>query len=314
MKAVSGELPPAADDGWSYEIKWDGMRLLGRCADGEVTFKTTNGLDATARFPELEGLAAAIGCDAVLDGEVVAIDDAGRPSFGLLQQRMHLADRAEVRRRMHDVPVQLALFDLLWLDGNDICPLPWRDRRPLLEQLVETTPVWRVPVVHDDGPALLAIADQQGLEGVMAKRTDSPYLPGKRSPAWRKVKVRRHQEFVVGGWWPGEKGREGHLGSLIVGVHDPSAPGNPLRFTGKVGTGFTAATLSDYERLLAGLATDTCPFDPAPPPAIARHAHWVRPEVVVEVEFGEWTADGVLRHPSHIGRRIDKDPAEVVRE
>lgn len=314
MKAVSGELPPANEAGWSYEIKWDGMRVLGRCADGAITFKTTNGLDATSRFPELAELAEAIGCNAVVDGEVVAIDDAGRPDFGLLQHRMHLTNEADIRRRMVDVPVQLALFDLLWLDGNELCPLPLRERRPVLEALVEPAPRWRVPSAHGDGEELLDIADRQGLEGVMAKRLDSPYLPGRRSPAWRKVKVRRHQEFVVGGWWPGEKGREGHLGSLIVGVHDPSSPGNPLRFAGKVGTGFTSATLAEYEALLAPLATDLPPFDPPPPSLIAKRAHWVRPEVVVEVAFGEWTSDGVLRHPSHLGRRIDKDPAEVVRE
>jgi bifunctional non-homologous end joining protein LigD len=239
MKAVSGEMPFASETGWAYEIKWDGMRVIGRCAGGAATFTTGNGLDATGRFPELAGLAEAIGCDAIVDGEVVAMDEAGRPSFGRLQQRMHLAAAAEVRRRMIDVPVQLALFDLLWLDGNELCPLPWHERRPILERLIEATPTWRVPAAHDDGPALLEFADDHGLEGVMAKRTDSPYLPGRRSPAWRKIKVRRQQELVVGGWWPGEKGRAGRLGSLIVGVHDPSSPGNPLRFAGKVGTGFT---------------------------------------------------------------------------
>jgi bifunctional non-homologous end joining protein LigD len=128
------------------------------------------------------------------------------------------------------------------------------------------------------------------------------------------VKVRRRQELVVGGWWPGTGNRTGGVGSLVVGVYDPAAPGRPLRFAGKVGTGFTVATLSEYERLFASLATDACPFDPPPPRAITRQARWVRPEVVVEVEFAEWTADGVLRHPSHLGRRIDKDPNDVVRE
>jgi bifunctional non-homologous end joining protein LigD len=160
----------------------------------------------------------------------------------------------------------------------------------------------------------MEIADERGLEGIVSKRLDSTYAPGKRTTSWRKVKVRRHQEFVVGGWWPGEKGRAGRLGSLVVGVHDPAAPGNPLRFAGKVGTGFTAPVLAAYEELFADLATDTCPFDPEPPRAISRQARWVRPEVVVEVAFGEWTSDGVLRHPSHLGRRIDKDPSEVVRE
>ncbi len=315
MKATTAELPPEGDEAWAYEVKWDGMRVLARCLGDDTTLATANGIDATVRFPELRGLAASLGCDAVLDGEVIAIDGAGRPDFGLLQQRMHLTAAAEVKRRAAEVPVSFALFDVLWVDGHDVCALPWTDRRNALEGLLEApAPSWRVPAVHDDGRALLEIADAHGLEGVVAKRRDSVYLPGKRTTAWRKIKVRRHQEFVVGGWWPGEGGRSGGVGSLIVGVHDRSAPGNPLRFAGKVGTGFTSAVLSEYERLLAPLAVDACPFDPPAPRTVAIRAHWVRPEVVVEVEFAEWTAEGVLRHPSHIGRRFDKDPAAVIRE
>jgi bifunctional non-homologous end joining protein LigD len=313
MKATTADAPPFGDE-WIHEIKWDGMRVLTRCAGGDTTMWSGNGLDATVRFPELHALGAAVGCDVLLDGEIVAFDGAGRPDFGRLQQRMHLTSPAEVRRVAAEVPVAYALFDVLWLDGHDLCALPWQQRRGVLEDLVEPTATWRVPPYDTDGPGLLAIADAQGLEGIVSKRVDSTYVPGKRTTAWRKVKVRRHQEFVVGGWWPGEKGRAGRLGSLLIGVHDRSAAGDPLRFAGKVGTGFTAPVLASYERLLAGLATDSCPFDPPPPRTITRQAHWVRPEVVVEVAFGEWTTDGVLRHPSHLGRRLDKDPAEVVRE
>jgi bifunctional non-homologous end joining protein LigD len=313
MKATSAEHPPVGDD-WAHEVKWDGMRVLARLAGGTVTLMSTNGLDATTRFPELAGLAEACGCDAVLDGEVVAFDAEGRPDFGLMQHRMHVATAHEAARRAVDVPVSLALFDVLWLDGNDTTAVPWRRRRALLEDLVEPAAAWRVPAVHDDGPTLLAVARERRLEGIVSKQVDSLYLPGKRTTQWRKVKVRCEQEFVVGGWWPGEGNRTGGLGSLLVGVYDPDAPGRPLRFAGKVGTGFSAAVLADYERLLAPLATDRCPFDPPPPAALARRAHWVRPEVVIQVQFGEWTADGVLRHPSHVGRRIDKDPADVVRE
>jgi bifunctional non-homologous end joining protein LigD len=317
MKAVSGELPPAGDERWVYEIKWDGMRVLADCRHGAgtTTLTTGNGIDATRRFPELHGLAAAIGCDAVVDGEVVAIDDTGRTDFGLLQQRMHLTNPADVAQARARVPVSFAIFDVLRIDGSNVCSLPWTDRRNVLEQLVDQpTPGWRVPATHDDGHALLEVARERGFEGVMAKRRDSVYVPGKRSSAWVKVKVRRRQELVVGGWWPGEGNRHGSLGSLVVGVHDPAAPGNPLRFAGKVGTGFNAAALREYERLLDGLATEDCPFDPRPPAAVSRHARWVRPEVVIEVEFAEWTSEGVLRHPSHIGRRFDKDPTAVVRE
>jgi bifunctional non-homologous end joining protein LigD len=289
------------------------MRVLASCASGTTTLVTSNGIDATGRFPELAGLAGAVGADAVLDGEVIAYRD-GRPDFGQLQARMHVTAAHEVARRAAEVPVSFAVFDLLRLDGHDLCALPWRDRRRLLEALLEAGPSWRLSPVHDDGAELLEVARDQGLEGIVSKRVDSPYLPGKRSPSWRKVKVRRRQEFVVGGWWPGTGNRTGGLGSLIVGVHDAAAAGRPLRFAGKVGTGFTAATLAEYERLFASLATDECPFDPPPPRAVARQARWVRPEMVVEVEFAEWTSEGVLRHPSHLGRRIDKDPRDVVRE
>jgi bifunctional non-homologous end joining protein LigD len=289
------------------------MRVLAFCTGGTTTLITSNGLDATARFPELAGLAVAVGTDAVLDGEVVAYRD-GRPDFGQLQARMHVTAPLEVARRAAEVPVSFAVFDLLRLDGHDLCSLPWRDRRHLLDALVEPAAAWRLSAVHDDGGELLDIARTRGLEGIVSKRVDSTYLPGKRTTSWRKVKVRRRQELVVGGWWPGSGNRSGGLGSLLVGVHDPDAPGRPLRFAGKVGTGFTAAVLADYQELLASLATDECPFEPPPPRVIARQAHWVRPETVIEVEFAEWTSDGVLRHPSHLGRRIDKPPEDVVRE
>jgi bifunctional non-homologous end joining protein LigD len=227
---------------------------------------------------------------------------------------MHLSTPHAVAAKRAEVPVSMAVFDLLWLDGHDLCPLPWSERRRLLEDLVEAGPSWRVSPVHDDGPVLLAIAAEQGLEGIVSKRIASPYVPGKRSTSWLKVKVRRRQELVVGGWWPGTGNREGRLGSLIVGVHDRSRPGNPLVYAGKVGTGFTEQHLRDYEVLLAPLRTAECPFDPPPPRPIERAATWVRPEVVIEVEFGEWTAEGVLRHPSHLGRRIDKPAEKVVRE
>lgn len=313
MKATTSASAPQGDD-WIHEVKWDGMRLLARLAGGDVTLASSNGLDATTRFPELDGLAAACGCDAVLDGEVVAFDDGGRPDFGLLQHRMHVASAHEAQRRAAERPTSLALFDVLWLDGHDLTGLPWRERRSVLENLVEPAPSWRVPGVHDDGEALLDVARTQRLEGIVSKHVESTYLPGRRTTQWRKVKVRCEQEFVVGGWWPGEGNRSGGMGSLLVGVYDPDARGRPLRFAGKVGTGFTASVLADYERLFAPLEIDDPPFDPPPPRPLARRAHWVRPEVVVQVQFGEWTADGVLRHPSHVGRRIDKEPTEVVRE
>ena len=323
MKATSGQLPTGPD--WVYELKWDGMRLLvevdndGNTAAGSdagtVRAWSANGRDATATYPELAPLAPALApISCLLDGEIVAIGPDGRPSFGRLQQRMHVASPADARRRAAEVPVELIVFDLLRLNGQDTTGLPWRDRRRLLEGLADDLPPGvSLSTVFDDGQALLNATRQQGLEGIMAKRVDAPYVPGTRTRSWLKVKVRRRQELVVGGWAPGEGRRADGLGSILVGYHD--APGEPeLRYAGRAGSGFTDAELDRFAALLAPLATDVCPFTPPPPPLHARGAHWVRPEVVVEIEFGEWTEDGRLRHPVYVGRRTDKNPADVVRE
>jgi bifunctional non-homologous end joining protein LigD len=228
-----------------------------------------------------------------------------------MQQRMHVANAAEARRRAAQVPVHYVLFDLLHLDGHDLTGLPFVERRRLLERLVAPDPRWRVAsYTEGDGQDLLDAADEHGLEGVMAKRLDSPYEPGRRSSAWVKVKVRRRQEFVVGGWQPGAGNRTGRLGSLALGYYD----GNRLQYAGRAGSGFTAAELTRVGRLLDELATDVCPFDPPPPPELVRETHWVRPELVAEVKFGEWTEEGILRHPVYIGLRTDKAPRDVVRE
>lgn len=313
MKATGADRPPTGD-GWVHEVKWDGMRILIAHDSSGTALTSSNGLDATTRFPEVAAIGGSLGAPAVLDGEVIAQGPDGRPDFGLLQRRMHLSSPLAVAEAAAEVPVSIVCFDLLWFDGHDLCGLPWRDRRAVLEQVLDPEPGWRPSPIHDDGAVLLDAVTAQGLEGLVSKRVDSTYLPGRRTTSWRKVKVRLHQEVVVGGWWPGAGNRDGGLGSLLIGVHDPSDPGNPLRFAGRVGSGLTAAGLREYEELLAPLATEVCPFDPEPPSLVRRQARWVRPEVVVEVAFGEWTAEGVLRHPSLLGRRLDKDPSEITRE
>ena len=313
MKAVAGTLPPDDDDSWAYEIKWDGMRILAFVDErGRVELRSSNDKDATVRFPELQGLAQDLdGHAAVFDGEVVAFDDQNRPSFGRLQQRMHLTRATEIADVAARVPIAYVVFDLLRLDGRDVFPLPYLDRRRLLVDLLPTAGCWQVPAHQiGDGSVLLDAARSTGLEGVMAKRVDSVYLPGKRSPAWRKVKARARQEFVVGGWQPGERGRAGQIGSLLIGVYEDDR----LAYSGRVGTGFTMRELERVGHLLAPLATTESPFDPPPPRLIARTAQWVRPALVAEVEFGEWTEEGVLRHPAYLGLRDDKDPKDVVRE
>jgi bifunctional non-homologous end joining protein LigD len=274
-----------------------------------------NERDVTVSWPELAGLPEAVpATTALFDGELVATDDEGRPSFGLLQQRMHIADPAEARRRSAEVPVAYVVFDLLHLDGNDLTGLPLRDRRRLLDQVLEPGPRWRCSPLHDDGPALLEAATDAGLEGVVAKRLDSKYEPGKRTRTWLKVKVRRRQEMVVGGWLPGEGNRTGRIGALLVGYHDVPGDG-PLTFAGRVGTGFKDAELTRLGGLFDDLATDECPFDPPPPRAeILRGPRWLRPELIAELEYGEWTGDGRLRHPSYLGLRDDKAASEVTRD
>ncbi len=313
MRAVSGEVPTG--DGWAYEVKWDGMRVIA-LVDGGVRLYSGNGIEVTDRFPELAGLGDHLGRHAaVLDGEIVAFDEHGRTDFGRLQPRMQARNAARVAALRGTVPVTYVVFDLLHLDGRPTVDLPYLDRRRLLLDLVEPAGAWTVPGHRTtDGAELFRAAAAQGLEGIMAKRVDSTYRPGKRSPAWRKCKARRRQEVVIGGWQPGEGRRAGTLGSLLVGVHDPDAPGAPLRYAGGVGTGFDDATLTMLQRRLEDLVADASPFDPPPPRPIARLARWVRPVLVAEAEFTEWTADGRLRHPAYLGLREDKDPVDVVRE
>ena len=313
MKATAGDLPEG--DGWTYEVKWDGMRALCFIDHGRLRVQSANERDVTASWPELADLPeAVVATTALLDGELVATDATGRPSFGLLQQRMHVTGAAEVRQRAAEVPVAYVVFDLLHLDGHDLTRLPLADRRRLLEQVLEAGPRWRISPLHDDGPALRAAAIERGLEGVVAKRLDSPYEPGGRTRTWRKVKVRHEQEMVIGGWIPGEGTRAGRIGALLVGYHD--APGvGPLRFAGRVGTGFRDAELTRLAGLFETLLSETCPFDPPPPRAdLLRGPTWLRPVLVAQLAFAEWTSDDRLRHPSYLGLRTDKPAGEVTRD
>ena len=313
MKATTARLPEGAD--WTYELKWDGMRALSEVRGGELRIWSSNAKDATVSYPELAVLADAFPLDVVLDGEIVALDEAGHPSFGRLQNRMHITSPAEAARRAADVPVELVLFDVLQVGDRPTIGLPLSDRRTVLRSLADDLPPGvQVAAVFDDGPGLLAAAAHQGLEGVIAKRAGSVYQPGKRTTDWVKVKVQRRQELVVGGWAEGQGERAGTFGALLVGYHDTSEPERPLRYAGRVGTGFTGATLAELRTTLAELATDQCPFTPSPPHLRSRDAHWVRPELVAEIGFGNWTDEGLLRHPVYLGLRNDVDPERVVRE
>lgn len=311
MKAAGGELPVGEE--WVYEIKWDGMRAVAFIDDDGVRLQTTNLLNATVSFPELQALAeVAAGTDAlVLDGEIVAAADDGRPSFRRLQDRMHIKDPAEAARRARSAPVSFIIFDLLHLNGHDTLGLPFSDRRRLLERLVEPGPTWRLTQVHDgDGPALLEAVMAQGLEGLMAKQRSSRYHEGRRSPSWRKVKPRNRQEFVVGGWAEGKQSRTGTVGSLLIGTWEDGE----LVHAGSVGSGLTGDALVEWADIVARDARVDSPFSGPVPPTAGRTFHWLEPNEVIEVAFAEWEPDGNVRHPSYLGRRIDKDPTEVRRE
>ncbi|MDH3706573.1 MAG: non-homologous end-joining DNA ligase [Acidimicrobiia bacterium] len=305
MKAVVGELP--VGDDWVYEIKWDGMRVLAHLDDSTL-LRSGNEIDVTDRFPELAELHVAVGDrTAILDGEVVALDDDGRPSFSALQRRMHVADRAEAARRSADVPVAYQVFDLLHFDRHDLTRLPLADRRRLLEELIDGGPAWRVTEQFDDGAALLAHAAEHRLEGIVAKRLDSRYDVGARSRSWRKVKIRREQDFVVAGTSAGAGGRAGSFGSLLLGYWVDGR----MRYAGRVGTGFSDVELTRLAQLLAPMVVDTDPFDPPLSGVEAREVTFVRPEVVVQVGYAEWSRDGRLRHPTYLGQRHDVDAADV---
>ena len=308
MLARTGSLP-RDEERYGFEVKWDGIRALLYDDHGHLRLQGRNFTDFTPRYPELRALGGELGARrVVLDGEVVALDEEGRPSFERLQTRMHLASDSAVRRRMKDVPVTYVIFDLLYLDGHSTMPLAYEDRRELLERLELEGANWRTPAYHrGEGSALLDATAQLGVEGVVAKRLDCPYEPGRRSSGWIKVKNVGTQDVVIGGWTPGEGGRASTLGALAVGVMDDDR----LLYAGKVGTGFTEGTLASVQRELQARARDDSPFHGRQPPKGTRY---VEPELVASVEFREWTRSGTLRAPSFKGLRPDKDPSEAVRE
>jgi bifunctional non-homologous end joining protein LigD len=308
MAATLARTPPTGD-GWAWELKWDGIRAVGYIDGGRLRLVTRNGNDVTRRYPELRKIGEALGTrDAVLDGEIVAFDDESRPSFERLQQRMHVDNESQIRRLAAGVPVVYVLFDLLWLDGHSMMELPYEERRARLVELALNGPSWQTPPNEvGDGSAMLEVSKRFGIEGVVAKRLDSKYEPGRRSPAWVKVKHHLRQEFVVGGWQPGEGGRSGSIGSLLVGYYDDGV----LHYAGRAGSGLTQRDITWFEARFAELARPSSPFGIGSPPKTAR---FVEPAIVVEVRFTEWTSGGMIRHPTYLGVRHDKDPAEVTRE
>ncbi|MEA2211316.1 MAG: bifunctional non-ous end joining protein LigD [Solirubrobacteraceae bacterium] len=302
---------PRDESRWGFEVKWDGVRAIAYVKPGRLRLESRNLREITDGYPEVRGLLRDLGMrEAVFDGELITFDEHGRPSFERLQRRMHVTSPSAVRRLAASTPVVYVIFDLLYLDGHDVMAQPYGERRAALEGLELGGPAWRVPAAHaGQGRALLSATESQGLEGVVAKRLDSRYEPGRRNGAWLKIKHTRRQELVVGGWLPGEGRRRNRIGALLMGYQ---AEDGRLRFAGRVGTGFTERTLEQLGSVLAPLETSASPFDP--PPKLPRNAVFVRPELVAEVEFREWTSEGVMRAPSFKGLRGDKPAAEVIRE
>jgi bifunctional non-homologous end joining protein LigD len=308
--ATAGELPRSESE-WSFEVKWDGIRAIAYAQPGRLRVESRNLRDISDGYPELRGLIGELGMrEAVLDGEIVAFDDAGRPSFERLQSRMHVTSPSAVRRLAMSTPVVYAIFDLLYLEGRSLMALPYERRRETLESLGLGGRAWRVPAVHrGDGASLLEATRQQGLEGIVAKRLDSRYEPGRRTATWVKIKHTLRQELVICGWLPGAGRRSERIGALLMGVHEQSGE---LRYAGRVGTGFTDRMLADLVEQLAPLRRDSSPF--AVTPKLPRNAVFVQPRLIAEIEFRQWTSDGVMRAPSYKGIRDDKEAVEVVRE
>ena len=310
MLATASDVLPHDQSAWSFELKWDGVRAVALWDGSTLRLESRSLRDITTAYPELQPLGPCLGSrPAIVDGEVVALDAKGAPSFQLLQERMHVGDARLAARKAAETPVAYFVFDVLHLGDRSTLDLPFAERRRLLEDLELAGPSWATPpAVFGDGTATMAVADRRDLEGVVAKRLECPYVPGARSRNWLKVKRTTSDEFVVGGWQPGEGRREGALGSLLLGL--PADGTDRLTFVGAVGTGFTEKELRRLGARLAPLRTDTSPFVDKLPTQY-RRAVWVRPEVVVEVVYRERTTGGILRHPSYKGERVDKRVEDV---
>ncbi|MEV4758814.1 non-homologous end-joining DNA ligase [Micromonospora sp. NPDC049559] len=306
MLAVAGELPE--ESGWAYEFKWDGVRALAYASrTGRYRLLSRNDKDVTGSYPELDVLPSLLrGRDVVLDGELITLDERGAPSFSALQRRMHVISPSPAL--VASTPVRYVLFDLPRLD-RPLLDRPWSARRDALLGLRLDHPgVLLSPVFERDPGDVMGAAREQGLEGVVSKRVDSRYQPGRRSPDWRKTALIQTTEVIIGGWRPGEGRRAGTVGSLLLGVHRPDGG---LAYVGGVGTGFTNEMLHDLDRRFRPLARETSPFAIPVPAAEARGARWVEPVLVGEVVYRTITPDGRLRHSAWRGLRPDREPGEV---
>ncbi|CPR11581.1 ATP-dependent DNA ligase [Mycobacterium bohemicum DSM 44277] len=299
MLASHGSVSALKAGQWAFEGKWDGYRLLAELDHGTVRLRSRRGRDVTGEYPQFGSLAAELADHhVVLDGEAVVLDASGVPSFHAMQNRGRGSQ------------VQFWVYDLLYLDGRSLLRAKYSDRRKLLETLAIGGSLIVPALLPGDGEQALKYSADHGWEGVVAKKRDSTYQPGRRSSSWIKDKHWNTQEVVIGGWRAGEGGRTSGIGSLVLGIPGPDG----LQFAGRVGTGFTERDLANLKKTLAPLHTDTSPFNPPLPRAEARGVTYVEPVLVGEVRYSEWTPDNRLRQSSWRGLRPDKEPSEVVRE
>jgi bifunctional non-homologous end joining protein LigD len=312
MLAVAGPLPERNGGRFAIEMKWDGVRAVAYWDGHALRLLSRNDNDVTNGYPELMAIGTRLrSLPAIIDGEIVAYNKAGRPSFETLQARMHVRG-AKVPQLAKEVPVTYLPFDVLHLDGASTIGLPYAKRRELLTNLdLNADHLLTVPSFDGEPKAVLAASLSQGLEGVVVKAVDSTYLPGRRSPTWTKVKHQHMQEVVIGGWKPGGGARDGRIGSLLLGINNDAGE---LLYVGHVGTGFSDRTLTDLAARLRPLERKTSPFSGDVPRVDARDAQWVTPKLVGEVTYSEFTRDNRLRHPSWRGLRPDKSPSDVRRE
>lgn len=295
---------------WYFEPKLDGVRAIAIIRNGKVNLQSRRGLDITHQYPSLvKDLTLQTEPEMMLDGEIVALDESGRPSFQRLQQRLHLPREADIRKAEEQIPVLYYVFDILYLNGYDIRGVALKQRKELLVRVLEPTQrVLSLDYFEADGDIAYQSAIDQGLEGIVAKHRDSTYESGRRSRLWLKVKATLSDEFVVGGYSQGLGGRADTLGALLLGYFDDRGR---LVYVGHVGTGFDDTTLGDLRRRLESSQSEGCPFIEIPP--LNAPTTWVRPQMVVLVEFIQWTPDGRLREPVFRGLREDKSPQEVRR-
>lgn len=309
MLAVLAADLPRQPGRWSFEYKWDGVRAIGYIKRDTIQLRSRNDLEITPRYPELNTLPRAMSVrNAIVDGEIVALDAAGRTSFPLLQRRMHVKSADEVQRLARQINIFYVLFDLLWLDGEDLMPRPYLERRKLLEELAVAGRSWgRTPAGHE-GALMLRSARENGMEGVVAKKLESVYEPGRRSNCWLKIKIVARQELVIAGWLP-ELGNNRHrVGALLTGYYDPDGT---LHYAGRVGTGFTADTHARLVRAFAKHERPTSPFSERLP---GRGHIWLDPTLVGEFEYRRWAEGGLMQQGAFKGLRADKRARDVIRE